>query len=90
MTHDTALACPFEPIDVGSVHLPHRIAMAPMTRFRCGEDGVPASYVGEYYAQRASAALIVGESVYTIPSARMFLQIIHGGRGSHPGLQPDN
>ena len=120
MTHDSALGCLFEPIDVGSLHLPHRIAMAPMTRFRCDEYGVPAGYVGEYYAQRASAALILGESVYTIRSGRiaplagglcnaeqraawsgvaaavharggrMFLQIIHGGRVSHPGLQPGN
>ena len=48
-------------VEVGALALPHRIAMAPMTRDRSGADGTPTSLNAEYYAQRASTALIVTE-----------------------------
>ncbi len=46
----------------------HRVVMAPMTRFRADDDGVPLPGVAQYYAQRASAALVVTEGIW--PSTR--------------------
>jgi len=55
------------PLQVGDLHLPHRLAMAPMTRDRSQPDGVPTPMNATYYAQRASLALIISEG--TQPSA---------------------
>jgi N-ethylmaleimide reductase len=52
----------FTPIRVGALHLTSRIVMAPMTRARSGPHGVPTPLNATYYAQRASAALIVAEA----------------------------
>ncbi|GAB6898038.1 alkene reductase [Kineosporia succinea] len=46
---------------VGTMTLPHRLAMAPMTRDRSRADGVPTDLNLEYYRQRASMALIITE-----------------------------
>ncbi|MET9439373.1 alkene reductase [Streptomyces sp. NPDC006610] len=51
----------FDPLTAGALALPHRVVMAPMTRNRAGSDGVPGPLMAEYYAQRASAGLIVTE-----------------------------
>lgn len=48
------------PTTVGAMALPHRLAMAPMTRGRSRADGVPSALNVEYYRQRASMALITG------------------------------
>lgn len=55
----------FTPADAGSIHLPNRIVMAPMTRSRAVENAAPNALVEEYYAQRASAGLILTEGVAT-------------------------
>jgi len=55
------------PAPVGALELPHRLAMAPMTRNRSRADGVPTDLNREYYRQRASMALIITEG--TQPSA---------------------
>jgi len=52
----------FTPVTIGSLKLPHRVVMAPMTRSRAGEGQVPTPLMAEYYAQRASAALIITEA----------------------------
>ncbi len=53
----------FQPYKLGSFNLPHRAAMAPLTRSRAGQPGnVPTPLAACYYAQRASAALIVSEA----------------------------
>lgn len=52
----------FTPVAVGSLKLAHRAVMAPMTRNRAGEGQVPTPLMAEYYAQRASAALIITEA----------------------------
>ncbi|WP_271411511.1 alkene reductase [Pseudomonas sp. Q1-7] len=53
----------FQPIAVGPFTLPHRVAMAPLTRSRAGQPGdVPTALNIEYYRQRAGAALIVTEA----------------------------
>jgi N-ethylmaleimide reductase len=40
---------------LGPYQLANRIVMAPLTRSRAGQDGVPRPLMAEYYAQRASA-----------------------------------
>ena len=52
----------FSPVKLGSMHLSNRIVMAPLTRNRAGEHGVPQPLNVTYYEQRASAGLIVTEA----------------------------
>lgn len=52
----------FTPIKLGSLHLKNRMVMAPLTRNRAGEGNVPQDMNVEYYAQRASAGLIITEA----------------------------
>jgi N-ethylmaleimide reductase len=53
----------FQPIRLGHYELRHRIVMAPLTRSRAGQPGnVPTPLMAAYYAQRASAALIISEA----------------------------
>ncbi|KOU58846.1 1,2-oxophytodienoate reductase [Streptomyces sp. MMG1533] len=51
----------WNPIVAGEISLPHRLAMAPMTRDRSTPEGIPTELNAEYYAQRASHALIITE-----------------------------
>ncbi len=51
----------FSPFALGSLALPNRMVMAPMTRTRASLDGVQGPLNAEYYAQRATAGLIVTE-----------------------------
>jgi len=105
----------FTPVVVADSTLPHRIVLAPMTRARSSQPGdVPNALNAEYYAQRASAALIVTEATQISPQGkgysytpgiysaeqvagwrlvtdavhraggRIFLQLWHVGRMSHP------
>ncbi|WP_058304188.1 alkene reductase [Gorillibacterium timonense] len=46
---------------VGRMELPHRLAMAPMTRSRAQGDGTPGELSSLYYAQRASMGLLITE-----------------------------
>lgn len=57
----------FTPTALGEIALANRVVMAPMTRDRAGLGDVPTDLMVEYYAQRASAGLIVTEGVQ--PSA---------------------
>jgi 2,4-dienoyl-CoA reductase-like NADH-dependent reductase (Old Yellow Enzyme family) len=49
------------PIEIGTMSLPHRMAMAPMTRGRALPDGTPSAISTEYYAQRAGLGLLITE-----------------------------
>ena len=51
----------FTPLKLGSLVLPNRIVMAPLTRMRAGEGNVPTPLNALYYQQRASAGLIIAE-----------------------------
>jgi N-ethylmaleimide reductase len=53
---------PFDSIKVGSLTCPNRIWMAPLTRGRSTRDHVPTLLMAQYYAQRASAGLIISEA----------------------------
>ena len=109
----------FSPIRLGPYDLPNRVVMAPMTRNRAGPGEVPTPLMAAYYAQRASAGLIVSEGTQITPQGqgypgtpgihsaeqveawkqataavhaaggRIFCQVWHVGRVSHPLLQPD-
>jgi N-ethylmaleimide reductase len=109
----------FSPFQLGPLQLPSRVVMAPMTRNRAGPGNAPGPLNATYYAQRASAALIVSEATQISPQGlgypgtpgihsaeqiagwkgvtdavhaaggRIFLQLWHVGRISHPSLQPD-
>jgi N-ethylmaleimide reductase len=111
----------FDSLHLGDLRLPNRVVMAPMTRVRSNDQGLATPSMAAYYAQRATAGLIVTEGVQ--PSlvgqsnprtpglhtdeqtdswrqvttavhangGRIFAQIMHGGRISHPdttGHQP--
>lgn len=109
----------FTPVRIGRYDLQNRLVMAPMTRSRSDDNGIPSDLVVTYYAQRASAGLIITEGVF--PSAmgkgyvrtpgiatdeqiavwkkvteavhakggRIFMQIMHCGRISHPSMLPN-
>jgi N-ethylmaleimide reductase len=51
----------FSPIQIGRYQLPNRIIMAPLTRMRA-PNSVPTKLMATYYAQRASAGLIISEA----------------------------
>lgn len=53
----------FQPLRVGALQLPHRVLMAPMTRGRGTREHVPTAIMIDYYAQRASAGLIISEAI---------------------------
>ena len=52
----------FSPIQLGPLALPNRVFMAPLTRCRASEGHVPNDLNTEYYAQRATAGLIISEA----------------------------
>ncbi|MFB7106343.1 oxidoreductase [Streptomyces hydrogenans] len=62
MTNAPASSPLFESASLGPLTLPNRLVMAPMTRNRATADGVPRPLMATYYAQRASAGLIVAEA----------------------------
>ncbi|MEV1080487.1 alkene reductase [Streptomyces sp. NPDC050211] len=111
----------FDRHQLGDLTLPNRVVMAPMSRVRAAAGGLATPSMASYYAQRATAGLIVTEGVQ--PSligqsnpgtpglhtdeqvtawrqvtaavhangGRLFAQLMHGGRVSHPdttGMQP--
>jgi len=57
----------FTPVQIGRYTLANRLVMAPMTRSRSDDDGIPSPIVTDYYTQRAGAGLIISEGVF--PSA---------------------
>ncbi|GAB9464664.1 12-oxophytodienoate reductase 1 [Globisporangium polare] len=114
----------FSPLTLGGkkspITLGHRIVMAPCTRLRSGEEGVPPPIAVKYYAQRTTpGGLLVSEATNISPTARgyfgapgifndaqiqgwqrvtdavhekggkIFLQLWHTGRCSHPLNQPN-
>lgn len=107
----------FAPAAVASVELRNRIVMAPLTRSRAAAGDVPYDLNTRYYAQRATAGLIISEATQISPQGkgypktpgiynskqvsgwqevtkavheqggRIFLQLWHVGRISHPSTQ---
>src|ERR1700741_5182122 len=60
----------FTPVRMGKLELRNRIVMAPLTRMRAANSvHAPTELHAEYYAQRASAGLIIGECTEISPDA---------------------
>lgn len=111
----------FDSTPLGHLQLPNRVVMSPMTRIRSNTEGLATPSMATYYAQRATAGLIITEGIQPsligqsnpltpglhtlaqveswrrVTSAvhnkggRIFAQIMHAGRISHPdttGHQP--
>jgi 2,4-dienoyl-CoA reductase-like NADH-dependent reductase (Old Yellow Enzyme family) len=57
----------FDALKLGDLALPNRIIMAPLTRSRAGDSRIPNQLMAEYYAQRASAGLILSEATVVSP-----------------------
>ncbi|MFL9875624.1 alkene reductase [Paraburkholderia megapolitana] len=57
----------FDPLKIGDLTLPNRIIMAPLTRQRAGDVRVPNALMARYYAERASAGLILSEATAVTP-----------------------
>ncbi len=115
MSH-SATSPVLQPVTIGGLSLKNRIVMAPMTRSRSDDAGVPPDYAADYYAQRAGAGLIITEAtnisaqargyprtpgIWTEPQiaawrrvtdavhrqdGKIFLQLWHTGRMSHPDM----
>ncbi len=64
----------FEPMQVGNLRLPNRIVMAPLTRNRA-PDAVPTPLMATYYAQRASAGLLITEATAISAEAQGYADV---------------
>jgi hypothetical protein len=103
-----------DPVSMGDLKLSNRMVIAPLTRGRAGPQRMANALMAEYYAQHASAGLIVSEATAISPQGygwigspgiytdshvagwagvtdavhrrqgRIFLQLWHMGRASHP------
>jgi N-ethylmaleimide reductase len=62
----------FSPLKLGALTLPNRILMAPLTRCRAEDGHVPGPLMAEYYAQRASAGLIIAEATMAMEGNSAF------------------
>ncbi|CAJ0862860.1 N-ethylmaleimide reductase [freshwater sediment metagenome] len=62
----------FSPLKIGALTLPNRILMAPLTRCRAEDGHVPGPLMAEYYAQRASAGLIIAEATMAMEGNSAF------------------
>lgn len=58
------------PVKLGELSLKNRIVMAPLTRSRSDDEGIPPSFAADYYSQRAGAGLIISEATNISPQAR--------------------
>lgn len=64
----------FTPITIGAHTLNNRVLMAPLTRNRADDDGVPSELSVEYYRQRASAGLIISEATQISPTGKGYIR----------------
>jgi N-ethylmaleimide reductase len=62
----------FTPLQAGALQLQNRILMAPLTRCRADADHNPTALMAEYYAQRASAGLIIAEATMVMEGNSSF------------------
>lgn len=69
-------------VTLGNLKLPHRLAMAPMTRNRALADGTPGNLSEEYYGQRASLGLLISEGAQISDDAQGYLMT--------PGIYTDH
>ena len=70
----TTKVSPFEPVELKGLQLQNRLVMAPMTRSRA-LGSLPNEIMTAYYAQRASAGLIITEGVSPSPNGLGYARI---------------
>src|ERR1700755_3019117 len=63
----------FSPATAGGLELKNRAVMAPLTRSRAAEGNVPSALNALYYAQRASAGLIISEATQIVPEGQGYI-----------------
>ncbi len=63
----------FSPLRLGSLDCKNRVAMAPLTRSRASPGNVPNALNALYYAQRASAGLIISEATQISPEGQGYI-----------------
>jgi len=63
----------FTPFELGPIQLKNRVVMAPMTRCRAVEGNVPSPLAPLYYAQRATAGLIISEATQVAPEGQGYM-----------------
>ena len=63
----------FTPLTIGTMTLPNRLVMAPLTRNRAAAGNVPQALNVDYYVQRASAGLIISEGTQISPEGQGYL-----------------
>ncbi|WP_040338958.1 alkene reductase [Candidatus Blastococcus massiliensis] len=63
----------FSPVALGELQLANRVVMAPLTRLRCGGEGVPGDLVVEHYRQRAGLGMIITEGAWPSPQSRGYV-----------------
>ena len=73
----------FSPLTLGSLEVPNRIFMAPLTRCRAEAGDVPGDLIATHYAQRASAGLLIAEATMAIANNCAFM----GAPGVHSEAQ---
>ncbi len=61
------------PVQMGSLSLPNRVVLAPLTRSRAGEKRIPNDLMATYYVQRASAGLMITEATVISPQGNGWL-----------------
>ena len=71
----------FKPLTLGALQLHNRILMAPLTRCRADADHAPTKIMADYYAQRASAGMIIAEATMAIKG--------HSAFWREPGIYSD-
>lgn len=71
----------FESADFGALHLSNRIVMAPLTRTRAGEHGIPNDLLVEHYRQRAGMGMIITEGTWPVQEGRSY--------PGQPGIETD-
>ncbi|ABK43295.1 NADH:flavin oxidoreductase/NADH oxidase [Magnetococcus marinus MC-1] len=62
----------FKPLRIGDLELPNRLLMAPLTRCRADAQHVPTAMMVDYYAQRASAGLLITEATMVMQGYSAF------------------
>jgi N-ethylmaleimide reductase len=68
-----SVATLFQPTRVGAIPVANRIVMAPLTRNRAAVGNVPSPLAATYYAQRASAGLLIAEATQICPEGQGYI-----------------
>ena len=74
---DRSISPVLQPVTLRDMHLKNRVVMAPLTRSRSSDDGIPPRFAADYYAQRAECGPIASEATDISAQGRGYA---NGGR----------